>query len=170
VAATRRFNIHQIESVMFGSLLTVTDLDLLLLLVVGLVVWVVLARFYNALLLDSLHRPLARVAGVDDTLLEYLFVVLLTCAIVVSLKVIGALLVEALVVVPAAAGRNLARSTRGYLAWSVAAALVAGVAGMFVSTLWSVPTGGAVVLCLAALFFVTVALGAAAGRGAGTER
>lgn len=170
VAATRRFNIHQIESVMFGSLLTVTDLDLLLLLLVGVVVWVVLARFYNALLLDSLHRPLARVAGVDDTLLEYLFVVLLTCAIVVSLKVIGALLVEALVVVPAAAGRNLARSTRGYLAWSVTAALISGVAGMFVSTLWSVPTGGAVVLCLAALFFVTVAVGAATGRGASTER
>jgi zinc transport system permease protein len=160
VAVTKQFNVHQIEGVMFGSLLTVTDTDLLLLAVAAAGVLAVLARFYNALLLDSLGRPLAQVAGVDTALVEYLFVVLLTLAIVVSLKVIGALLVEALVVVPAAAARNLARSTRGYLAWSVASALVTGVAGIFVSTRFRVPTGGAVVLALTACFFVTLAAGA----------
>jgi len=162
VAATRQFNIHQIEAVMFGSLLTVTDTDLLLLLVVGAGILAVMARHYNGLLLDSLSPPLARVAGVDDAFVEYLFVVLLTLAIVVSLKIIGALLVEALVVVPAAAARNLARSTRGYLAWSVATALVTGLGGIYVSTRFRVPTGGAVVLALGLAFFLTLALG---GRG-----
>jgi zinc transport system permease protein len=160
VAATKQFNIHQIEAVMFGSLLTVTDTDLLLLAVAAVAILAVLARVYNGLLLDSLGRPLAGVAGVDTALYEYLFVVLLTLAIVVALKVIGALLVEALVVVPAAAARNLARSTRGYVAWSVASALGTGVAGIFVSTRFRVPTGGAVVLALAVCFFVTLALGA----------
>jgi zinc transport system permease protein len=93
--------------------------------------------------------------------------VLLTLAIVVSLKVIGALLVEALVVVPAAAARNLARSTRGYLAFSVASALVTGAAGIFLSTRFRVPTGGAVVLALATCFFVTLAIGAGLRRGEG---
>jgi len=159
VAATKQFNIHQIEAVMFGSLLTVTDTDLLLLLVVAVVILAVLGRTYNALLYDSTSPPLARVAGVDGARMEYLFVVLLTMAIVVSLKIIGALLVEALVVVPAAAARNLARSTRGYLAWSVAAALVTGLAGIWVSTRFRVPTGGAVVLALALCFFATLAFG-----------
>ena len=167
VAATRQFNIHQIEAVMFGSLLTVTDTDLLLLALAAAGVLAVLARCYNALLLDSLGRPIAGPAGVDTALVEYLFVVLLTVAIVVSLKVIGALLVEALVVVPAAAARNLARTTRGYLGWSVAVAMVTGVAGIFFSTRFRVPTGGAVVLALAACFFVTLAAGAALGRGEG---
>jgi zinc transport system permease protein len=170
VAATKQFNIHQIEAVMFGSLLTVTDTDLLLLAACALLVLGVMARAYNALLLDSLGRPLARAEGVDTALVEYLFVVLLTLAIVVALKVIGALLVEALVVVPAAAARNLARSARGYLAWSVAAALVTGVAGIFVSARFRVPTGGAVVLALSVCFFVTLALGALgrrSGRGSG---
>jgi zinc transport system permease protein len=167
VAATKQFNIHQIEAVMFGSLLTVTDTDLLLLVVAAAGVLAVLARFYNALLLDSLGRPLASASGVNTALCEYLFVVLLTLAIVVSLKVIGALLVEALVVVPAAAARNLARSTRGYLAWSVASALVTGAAGIFLSTRFRVPTGGAVVLALAACFFVTLAIGAGLRRGEG---
>jgi zinc transport system permease protein len=167
VAATKQFNIHQIEAVMFGSLLTVTDTDLLLLVVAAAGVLAVLARFYNALLLDSLGRPLASASGVNTALCEYLFVVLLTLAIVVSLKVIGALLVEALVVVPAAAARNLARSTRGYLAYSVASALVTGAAGIFLSTRFRVPTGGAVVLALAACFFVTLAIGAGLRRGEG---
>src|SRR5580693_7426294 len=78
VAATRQFNIHQIEAVMFGSLLTVTDTDLCLLALTALAALAVLARFYNALLLDSLGRPLAGAAGVDTALVEYLFVVLLT--------------------------------------------------------------------------------------------
>jgi zinc transport system permease protein len=166
VAATRQFNIHQIEAVMFGSLLTVTDTDLGLLLGVSALVFAVLGRLYNTLLLDSLSRPLADAEGRRTALVEYVFVVLLTLAIVVSLKIIGALLVEALVVVPAAAARNLARSTRGYLGYSVAAALVTGLAGIWVSTVFRVPTGGAVVLALAACFFATLGLGAVLRRGA----
>ena len=164
VAVTKQFNIHQIEAVMFGSLLTVTDTDLLVLAVVALAVLGVLARTYNALLLDSASPSIARVSGVDGARVEYLFVVLLTLAIVVSLKIIGALLVEALVVVPAAAARNVARGTRGYLGGSVLVALVTGLAGIWISSRFRVPTGGAVVLALALCFFATLALG---GRNKG---
>ncbi len=160
VAVTKRFNIHQIEAVMFGSVLTVADTDLALLLALGAVVIGLVAWHYNALLLDSLSPPLAEVAGVPSTVLEYGFVVLLTIAIVVSLKIIGALLVEALVIVPAAAARNLAGNTRGYLAWSVLTAVAAGLAGLALSTQYLVPSGGAIVLALAVLFFVTLVAGA----------
>jgi zinc transport system permease protein len=68
-------------------------------------------------------------------------------------------------VVPAAAARNLARSTRGYLGWSVATALVTGLGGIYVSTRFRVPTGGAVVLALAVCFFLTLAFGARTERG-----
>jgi zinc transport system permease protein len=160
VAVTKRFNIHQVEAVMFGSLLTVTDTDLLVLLVIGIAVFAILAFTYNSLLLDSLDPALARVSGVRTAFLEYLFVTLLTAAIVVSLKIIGALLVEAMVIVPAAAARNLARGTRSYLLLSIAAAFVAGVGGLFISSRLLVPTGGAVVLVLSALFFFTLAIAA----------
>jgi zinc transport system permease protein len=107
VALTRQFNVHQVESVLFGSLLTVTDADLALLLAVGILVAVLLIREYNHLLLDSMSPPLASVAGARPAYLEYFFALLLTLSIVVSLKIIGALL-EALVVVPAAAAFNVA--------------------------------------------------------------
>src|SRR5476651_1690753 len=160
VALTRQFNVHQVEAVLFGSLLTVTDADLGLLLAVGIVVTVLLVREYNHLLLDSLSPPLARTAGAEPAYLEYFFALLLALSIVVSLKIIGALLVEAMVIVPAAAARNVARGTRSYLLLSIAAAFVAGVGGLFISSRLLVPTGGAVVLVLSALFFVTLAVSA----------
>jgi zinc transport system permease protein len=159
VAATRRFNIHQIEAVMFGSVLTITDRDLILVLVMGTLLGVVVAFGYNLLLADSLSPPIAKARGAPTTMIDYGFVVIITIAITVSLKVIGALLVEAMVVVPAAAARNLARSARGYLGWSIAIAAIAGLAGLFVSTLWRVPSGGAIVLALSVCFFITLPIG-----------
>jgi zinc transport system permease protein len=170
VAVTRRFNIHQVESVMFGSLLTVTDGDLVLLAAAGLWVAALMVREYNGMLLDSLSPPLAGVAGVDSAWVEYLFAVLLTTAIVVGIKVIGALLVEALVVVPAAAARNLARGTRAYLLLSIAVAFLAGAGGLGISTRLLVPTGGAVVLAASLLFFATLGLGALRQRRGARDR
>jgi len=159
VAATRRFNIHQIEAVMFGSVLTITDRDLILVMVLGTLVGAAVAYAYNTILADSLSPPVARARGAPTTMIDYGFVVLVTIAITVSLKIIGALLVEAMVVVPAAAARNLARSTRGYLCWSIAIAAISGLAGLFISTSWRVPSGGAVVLALSLCFFLSLPIG-----------
>jgi zinc transport system permease protein len=157
VALTRQFNVHQVESVLFGSLLTVTDADLLLLAAVAVIVGIVIVWQYNTLLLDSLSPPLGAVAGARSAFLEYLFAIILTLSIVVSLKVIGALLVEALVVVPAAAARNLALSTRAYLVLSILVAFFASAGGLGISTKLLVPTGGAVVLAVSGIFFITLA-------------
>jgi zinc transport system permease protein len=159
VAVTRQFNVHQVEAILFGSLLTVTDVDLALLVVAALGLAVLLFRHYNDLLLDSLSTPLAAVRGINTAYLEYGFAIVLTIAILVSLKVIGALLVEALIVVPAAAARNIATGTRSYLLWSIVVALVAGAGGLLISTRLLVPTGGAVVLAVSLIFFLTLAIG-----------
>jgi zinc transport system permease protein len=159
VAVTRQFNVHQVESVLFGSLLTVTDTDLALLLVAGAYIAILILRHYNSLLLDSLSPPLAAARRIDSAYLEYLFAMALTVAILVGIKVIGALLVEALVVVPAAAARNVARNTRAYLVWSVIVAFAAGAGGLALSTRFLVPTGGAVVLAASLLFFLTLVAG-----------
>jgi len=159
VAVTKRFNIHQVQAVMFGSLLTVTDTDLALLALLGGGVLAALGVLYNRIALDSLDPSLARAAGVRSAALEYVFVALLTAAIAVSLKIIGALLVEALVVVPAAAARNLAHTARGVLAWSVLLAFVAGALGILVSSWLPVPSGGAVVLGLGVVFALSLGAG-----------
>jgi len=159
VAATRRFNIHQIEAVMFGSVLTITDRDLIIVMVMGSLLGIAVALAYNMLLTDSLSPTIAAAKGAPTTMIDYGFVVIVTIAITVSLKVIGALLVEAMVVVPAAAARNLARTARGYLVWSIVLAAVSGLAGLAISTVWRVPSGGAIVLALSVCFFISLPIG-----------
>jgi zinc transport system permease protein len=160
VAVTRQFNVHQVEAILFGSLLTITDADLLLLVVAAIGVVFLLFRHYNDLLLDSLSTQLATARGINAAFLEYGFALVLTVAILVSLKMIGALLVEALIIVPAAAARNIATGTRAYLLWSVVVAFIAGAGGLMISTRLLVPTGGAVVLAASLIFFVTLGIGA----------
>ncbi|GMU61985.1 MAG: ABC transporter permease [Myxococcaceae bacterium] len=156
VAVTRRFNIHQLEAVMFGSVLTVQPFDLVLLGVALALAVAVVGPMANRLLVQALDARLAAAAKMPEARDEYLFVVVLTAAIVVSVKVMGALMVEAMLVVPAAAGRNLAGSARGTFFFSVVVALLAGVAGLGVSTQVNVPSGAAIVLGLALAFVLSL--------------
>jgi len=156
VLVTERFDIHQIEAVLFGSIVTVTDRDLLILLAVAVVTLGLLIPIFNGLFLASLDPALAQARGVRVLRNEYLFMILLTLVVVASIKMTGALLVEALVIVPAAAARNVARSLRGYFLWSTAFSLAGTQAGLALSASgFRVPTGAAIVLCLTVLFLVT---------------
>ncbi len=157
VAVTKRFNVHQLEAVMFGSVLTVSTTDVVVLGAVGVVVLVVVGQRFNALVLDGVDPGLGAAAGIDGAKLEYAFVVVLVAAIVVSVKVMGALMVEALLVVPAASARLVSRSMRAVVAVSVLIAGVAGVSGVVVSTQVNVPSGAAIVLMLALMFVVVLA-------------
>lgn len=161
VAVTKRFNVHQLEAVMFGSVLTVTTTDLLALATMLVLTAGLVGPLSNRLLLSALDPRLSAANRTSDARDEYLFVVVLTAAIVVSVKVMGALMVEALLVVPAAAARNVTRSVLGTVAVSIALALLASSAGLFVSAQVNVPSGAAIVLFLALLFVVT--LGARSG-------
>jgi zinc transport system permease protein len=156
VLVTKRFNVHQLEAVMFGSVLTVTRADLVVLGVALVVVLAGLVRFHNALLLDALDAKVAAAARLPSAALEYGLVVLLTVVIVASVKVLGALMVEAMLLVPAAAGRNVARSVAGLTWASVLVATVSAVGGVLVSARLNAPSGAAIVLLLAACFVVTL--------------
>jgi zinc transport system permease protein len=156
VVVTKRFNVHQLEAVMFGSVLTVSRGDLVVLGVALLGVLAVLARWHNALFLSGLDARLAAARRLPVAALEYGLVALLTLVIVASVKVMGALMVEAMLLVPAAAGRNVARSLAGLTWASVAVAVVSGVGGVMVSTALNAPSGAAIVLLLAGCFVVTL--------------
>ena len=154
VLVTRRFNIHQVEAVLFGSPLTVSDADLGVLMLVSVVVVAVVAASTRPLLLDALDPGLAAAARLRTGWWEYVFVAVLACAVVVALRVVGALLVEALVVIPAATARLLSSSWRRVTALSAVLGVVGGVAGVVVSAASLVPAGAAIVLCLGAAFVV----------------
>ena len=164
ILVTQRFNIHQVEGVLFGSLLTVTETDLLVIACLAVGGTVLLAWLANRLLLIAFSPAIARARGLPVTVLEYLIVVLVTWMVVASLAVIGALLVLALVVIPAAAAQRVAGSLGGVFRWSIVLATCSSVGGFLLSAVSPIPTGAAIVLVASAVFYLALAVGAARGH------
>lgn len=161
-----RINTHVMESVLFGSILTVDHTDMNVLLVVTIICACVGLPMYNAMLLSSIHPSLAHARGVRVRMVEYVFVVMVTLVTVACLKIIGAVLVEALLLIPAAAARNVSRTLGELTTRSVAIATLSCIIGVLVPMQFNipVPTGGAIVLVAAAIFIVTTIIRATAPR------
>ena len=153
ILVTSQFNIHQVEGILFGSLITLTDLDLITLFLASALVWIIFAWNFNKVMLGGFNSMLAKSRGLSPVLLEYLFVTLLTLVVVASLKLIGALLVLVLVVVPAAAAQTVVSNLRSFVWLSMFFATVSTTLGLLLSALLPVPSGAVIALVSALLFY-----------------
>lgn len=153
---SKRFDIHQIEGTLFGSLLTLRDQDLAILLATAVLAALAGGLLFNDLVLASLSPSLAAARGKRPALLDYVFVTLATAVVVSGLKLVGALLVLVMIVVPAAAAQNVASNLRQFFFASVALSTLAAVGGLVLSGFLPVPTGGAIALVSTALFYLTL--------------
>jgi zinc transport system permease protein len=159
-------NTHVMESILFGSILTVGDTDLNVVLAVFVIVTAIGLPLYNRMLLGSLNASLAAARGVPVRLLEYVFVVMITIITVACVKVVGAILVEALLLIPAAAARNISRSLRQFVFGSVAIATLSCLLGIYLPMRFQlpVPSGGAIILVAACFFVATVIIRSLSAR------
>jgi zinc transport system permease protein len=166
-----KINTHVMESVLFGSILAVDDRDMNILLAVTAICAAIGLPLYNGMLLSSLNPSLAHARGVPVRMSEYLFVVMVTLVTVACLKIVGAVLVEALLLIPAAAARNVSRSLGELVVRAIAIATVSCIVGILLPMQFfiPVPTGGAIVLVAAAIFLVTVVVRSAGGRFRGAS-
>ena len=124
-------------------------------LLVTVAAWLLL---FNPLMITSVNSPLARSRGIRSRLTEYGFTILVALAVMMSIRWVGVLLINSLLILPAAASRNVARSAAGYLRLSVAIAMVCGVAGLALSYALNTSAGAAIVLLCALCYFVTLPL------------
>jgi zinc transport system permease protein len=161
---TARVNVHVLDTIMFGSILTVNDFDLNLLLVMAAATGTLGLVMYNRMLLATFNPALASVRGVGVRLQDYLFVLMITVLTVASVKIVGAVLVEALLLIPAAAARNLARSLKSFVLLSMLFATVSCLLGILLpmELALPIPSGGAIIIVAAIIFFGTVLLRAGA--------
>ncbi|MDP9330300.1 MAG: metal ABC transporter permease [Actinomycetota bacterium] len=142
---------------LFGQPLTVTRGELLVILVVGVVVALTVVSVLPALFAVVTDDEWARVAGLPVDLLNTVLAVLTAGAVVGAMRIVGILLVAALMVLPVASAQLLARSFRGTLAWSVVIGVGSSVVGLAATRFWNFATGGTIVL-VSALVFAVVAL------------
>ena len=144
------------SSLLIGDILAVTPQDLLYLLLalaVTLVLWTVM---YNTLLLTSVDPMLARSRGIRTRMIECGFVVLVALAVMLSIRWVGVMLINALLILPAASGRNLALTSRQHAAWSVGIALLSGIAGLILSYYLDTSAGATIVLAAAVCYAISL--------------
>ncbi|WP_409315114.1 metal ABC transporter permease [Pseudomonas putida] len=154
-----KINVHILENVLFGSVLTVSAQDLLVLGIVAVLVLASALPLYNRIMLASFNPQLAAVRGVAVKTLDYLFVVLVTLVTVAAVKVIGAILVGALLVIPAAAARLVSQSLKGFFFLSVLIATISTLFGILLPIVFDLPVpSGAAIILVAGICFALAAL------------
>lgn len=138
-----------------GDILSVTENEILCLFITFIVVIIIWCFIYNKLLVISVNRELAASRGIKTTVYENIFVIVVAVVVMMSIKWVGILLINSLLILPAAAARNIAKNSRQYLAFSVFISLVCGIAGLFASFYCDTSAGATIVTISAIVFFAT---------------
>jgi zinc transport system permease protein len=146
-------------AILFGSIVTVSTWDLVLIATLGVIVAAALTFFYRPLLAITLNEDLARTSGVRVEALNVMLTTLTALTTVMAMRMVGVLLVSAMIVIPTLTGFALGRSFRQALVLAIAAALLAVVSGLMLAYVLSLAAGGVIVLT-ALLILVGATLGA----------
>lgn len=141
---------------LFGSILGVTATDIYVVAGLGAVVLLAVVGLYKELLSVSFDEEFARIGGLPVRVVNTLFIVLTALTIGLSMRVVGALLVSALMVVPVATALQLAHSFKGALLWSIAVGVVSVSTGLVASYYLNLAPGGTVVLTAVGILLLVV--------------
>lgn len=145
------FNVD-LFSILFGSILAISGAEVGVALILSLVVLGVLFYWYNDLVALTFHEELAQVAGIRTGLLKSLLAILTALTVVLSMKLVGVLLISALLILPASTALQVARGFRMAVGVAVLVAVVAVVGGIVLSFLLNLPTGATIILLAFGLF------------------
>ena len=143
---------------LIGDILSVTPGEIGLLFLVLVLVCVLWVCASNRLVLTSVHPQLASSRGIPVRGYEMLFTVSIAVVVTLAMSWVGLMVINSLLVLPAAGARNIAKNLRQYHLFSVLAALIAGIAGLVTSYFLSSSTGAVISLYLALFFAVTFCL------------
>lgn len=151
ISLARGFN-ADLFAILFGSILTVSPTDVALIAALGAAVAATIATFYKHLLAITLNEDLARTSGVPVTALNLLLTVLTALTTVVAMRMVGVLLVSAMIVIPTLTGFAVGRSFRESAVVAVATALASVMVGLVAAYYLRLAAGGAIVLTALAIF------------------
>jgi zinc transport system permease protein len=149
---------------LFGSILTVTRADVLVVLGLGAVIAGTIFIAGRALFALVVDEEAARVAGIPVAALNLTLAMLTAVTIVAAMRVVGILLVAALMVLPVGASQQVSRSFRGTLLLAMAIGMASVVLGLVAARLWGLAPGGSIVLVTLAAFLAASITAAVRGR------
>lgn len=148
-------NFSKYSSLLVGDILSITPKEIVYLLLIFVVTFLFYIVCFNWLHAASLHRTLARSRRIPVRLMENIFAVLIAVIVMLSIKWVGILIINALLILPAAASRNISENMREYHFFSIVFSLFSGMVGLFVSYYTNVATGPMIVIIASILYFAT---------------
>ena len=146
----------EVYGYLFGSILSVTKMDLSIILILGTVVLFIVYLFFKEFHFITFDEEMARASGIPTNWLSFLLFTMIALTIVISLKSVGAILVFAMIVTPAAAAYQLTYSMIRMFLYSALIGIGSSVGGVVISYLFDLPSGATTVLFVAVVFFLSV--------------
>lgn len=140
---------------LIGDLLSITPRDLILLVVTFIGVILLWVGAFNRIFLVSLNPSLARSRGISVLFWEYAFALVVAVIVTLSIQWVGTMIISSMLILPAAAARNIAHNVKQYTFLSILIALSSGLSGLILSYFLGVASGATIVLVLGAFFALT---------------
>lgn len=152
-------NFARYQKYLIGDILSITPKEIALLVAVAVVTAILWIFLYNKMLLTNLHRTLAKSRGIPVFATEQIFALLTALIVTTSIRWTGLLIINSLLVLPAAAARFVTRNTRNYLLVSIVISLVSSILGLALSYYIGAASGATIVLVNGAFFLVCLGIG-----------
>ena len=149
-------NFNQYSSYLVGDILSITDTEILYVFLIAIVVLVFCYFTFNKLNLISINTTLAKSKGINTKKIDNIFAILIAIIVMISIRWIGILLINSLLILPAASSRNIAKNMRNYHLLSVIFSLFSGIAGVIASYYFNIPTGPMIVIISGCIYFITL--------------
>lgn len=148
-------NFTKYSSYLVGDILSISNTEILYLFLAFIAVGAFWYFTFNKLNVTSVNSTLAKSRGINTKVIDNIFVILIAIIVMISIRWIGILLINSLLILPAASSRNIAKNMRSYHLISVLFSLFSGIAGLIMSYYWNIPTGPMIVLISGAIYFIT---------------
>lgn len=155
VILSKNGNFTKFSNYLIGDILSIIPSEVITIIIVALVVLLYWTLFFNKLLAVSINQTLAKSKNISVKLLENMFIVLVAVVVMLSIKWVGVLIINALLILPAAASRNISKNMRQYHLWAVIFSVTSGILGLVISYYQRIATGPTIVIIASIIFFAT---------------
>ena len=152
-------NFSKYSAILVGDILSITKQEILYLVgifVFTILFWIFGFNYLNAI---SIHRTVAKSKQIPVKLMDNLFAVLVALIVMLSIKWVGILIINALLILPAASARNISENMREYHLFSLIFSIFSGFVGLVVSYYTNVATGPMIVIIASVIYFATYLYG-----------
>jgi zinc transport system permease protein len=155
ISLSREYNID-LFGYLFGNILAITNHEVVFSVILAAFVFSVIMLFLKEIFMTTYNEEIAQVSGVSVRSINILFLIILAVSIVISIKIVGIILIAALLVIPGATAQLFAKNLYAMIIISCSVAVLSTILGLFISYEFDIAPGGSIVLTATAVFLLSL--------------